>query len=66
MSEELSREALLQRYAKKSGAAPAAGKRRSPFKFLDSYSVEDADIFFGRDSEIEELLTHFHRVGHVL
>jgi WD40 repeat protein len=27
----------------------------SPFKFLDSYSKEDKDIFFGRDSEIEEL-----------
>lgn len=28
---------------------------KSPFKFLDSYSREDRDIFFGRDREIEEL-----------
>ncbi len=27
----------------------------SPFKFLDSYTREDRDIFFGRDREIEEL-----------
>ncbi|MBL4716631.1 MAG: hypothetical protein COC01_07695 [Bacteroidetes bacterium] len=27
----------------------------SPFKFLDSYTKEDKDIFFGRDKEIEEL-----------
>jgi WD40 repeat protein len=27
----------------------------SPFKFLDSYTKEDKDIFFGRDTEIEEL-----------
>src|SRR5512133_2571374 len=29
--------------------------QKSPFKFLDSYSKEDRDIFFGRDNEIEEL-----------
>ena len=28
---------------------------KSPFKFLDSYTREDRDIFFGRDREIEEL-----------
>jgi len=27
----------------------------SPFKFLDSYAIEDNDIFFGRDLEIEEV-----------
>jgi WD40 repeat protein len=27
----------------------------SPFKFLDSYTKDDRDIFFGRDNEIEEL-----------
>ncbi|MCK4665049.1 MAG: ATP-binding protein, partial [Bacteroidales bacterium] len=27
----------------------------SPFKFLDSYTKEDKNIFFGRDQEIEEL-----------
>jgi WD40 repeat protein len=31
----------------------------SPFKFLDSYTREDRDIFFGREREIEEL---YHRV----
>ena len=28
---------------------------QSPFKFLDSYTKEDKNIFFGRDQEIEEL-----------
>lgn len=28
---------------------------KSPFKFLDAYTKEDIDIFFGRDIEIEEL-----------
>jgi len=28
---------------------------KSPFKFLDSYTKEDRDIFFGRDREIEEM-----------
>ena len=27
----------------------------SPFKFLDSYTRDDRDIFFGRDREIEEM-----------
>jgi WD40 repeat protein len=27
----------------------------SPFKFLDAYTKEDKDIFFGRDAEVEEL-----------
>ncbi|HPJ60144.1 MAG TPA: AAA family ATPase [Bacteroidales bacterium] len=31
---------------------------RSPFKFLDSYTKDDRDIFFGRDREIEELYHH--------
>jgi len=29
--------------------------KRYPFKFLDAYSKEDTDIFFGRDEEIEAL-----------
>jgi hypothetical protein len=29
--------------------------QKSPYKFLDSYSREDRDLFFGRDKEIEEL-----------
>jgi WD40 repeat protein len=28
---------------------------KSPFKFLDSYTLADRDIFFGRDQEISEL-----------
>ena len=28
---------------------------KSPYKFLDSYTSEDRDIFFGREKEIEEL-----------
>lgn len=27
----------------------------TPFKFLDSYTRDDQDIFFGREKEIEEL-----------
>ena len=27
----------------------------SPFKFLDSYTSDDREIFFGREKEIEEL-----------
>ncbi len=29
--------------------------QKSPFKFLDSFTKDDRDIFFGRDKEIEEL-----------
>jgi len=29
----------------------------SPFKFLDSYSKEDKEIFFGRENETEEIYT---------
>jgi WD40 repeat protein len=29
--------------------------QKSPFKFLDSYTKDDRNIFFGRDREIEEL-----------
>jgi hypothetical protein len=32
---------------------------KSPFKFLDSYTIDDRKIFFGREREIEEL---YHRV----
>jgi len=28
---------------------------RSPFKFLDSFTKEDKDIFFGREKEVEEI-----------
>ena len=63
---ELSREELLDRYKKQVGAFDGRSTRRSPFKFLDSYDVGDSDIFFGRDSEIEELLRYYHSLGHVL
>ena len=29
----------------------------SPFKFLDSYTKEDKDIFFGRETEVEDIYT---------
>jgi WD40 repeat protein len=29
--------------------------QKSPFKFLDSFTKEDREIFFGRDKEIEEI-----------
>jgi WD40 repeat protein len=32
---------------------------QTPFKFLDSYTKDDKDIFFGREREVEEL---YHRV----
>ncbi len=63
---ELSRAELLLRYAKQPARKAVAAERRSPFKFLDSYDIADADIFFGRDNEIDELLRHFHSSGHVL
>lgn len=28
---------------------------KSPFKFLDAYTIEDRDVFFGRQREVEEL-----------
>jgi WD40 repeat protein len=31
---------------------------KSPFKFLDSYTKEDREIFFGREKEVEELYRH--------
>jgi len=34
-------------------------KQINPFKFLDAYTREDRDIFFGRDQEIKEL---YHKV----
>lgn len=32
---------------------------KSPFKFLDSYSIEDKDIFFGREEESKEIYKKF-------
>jgi hypothetical protein len=38
----------------------------SPFKFLDSYQKEDRDIFFGRDTEIDDLYEALSGVKHLL
>lgn len=38
----------------------------SPFKFLDSYQQDDADIFFGRDKETEALYHALSGVKHLL
>lgn len=35
----------------------SAPVKHSPFKFLDSYTLKDADLFFGRDQEVEEAYT---------
>ncbi len=63
---ELSRTQLFTRYSHHQVETTEFLRRRAPFKFLDSYGVEDADIFFGRDREIEELLHIFHSSGCVL
>ncbi len=36
-------------------------RSKSPFKFLDPYGPDDADIFFGRSFESTELYSRFHR-----
>ena len=37
------------------------GKRiNSPFKFLDSYTLEDQEVFFGRDQEVETLYEYIN------
>ena len=41
-------------------------KLTSPFKFLDAYSQEDADIFFGREKETEALYDALSGVKHLL
>ncbi|MRG48374.1 AAA family ATPase [Chitinophaga sp. SYP-B3965] len=33
----------------------------SPFKFLDPYGRNDAEIFFGREEEIKQLYQHIHK-----
>jgi len=33
---------------------------RIPFKFLDSYTKKDADIFFGREEEIDDIFRKFY------
>jgi WD40 repeat protein len=33
--------------------------QRQPFKFLDAYTTDDRDLFFGRDLELRELYSRF-------
>ncbi len=52
-SQDLSLDDIFSRLRKEK-----EGKRKDacvPFKFLDSYTLEDRNIFFGREKEIEEL-----------
>jgi len=52
-SQDLSLDAIFSRLRKdKEGKGKDACV---PFKFLDSYTVEDRSIFFGREKEIEEI-----------
>ena len=52
-SQDLSLDAIFSRLRKdKEGKGKDASV---PFKFLDSYTVEDRNIFFGREKEIEEI-----------
>lgn len=60
---ELSLDEILDRYESRAGSTSAY---RNPFKFLDAYGPEDADIFFGREAEAEEALRHFYRKKHLL
>ena len=50
---ELSLDDIFSRIRK--GDGPGRKLKRVPFKFLDAYTREDKNIFFGRDSETEEL-----------
>ena len=47
---------------RKAAVPPAAThtQHASPYKFLDYYNPEDADIFFGRDREIRVIEQKFH------
>ena len=40
--------------------------KSSPFKFLDSYQKEDIEVFFGRETETEELYHALSGVKHLL
>ena len=39
---------------------------KSPFKFLDAYTKEDKDIFFGREAETDELYDRVFETNLVL
>jgi WD40 repeat protein len=53
LNQELSLDDIFSRLRK--GEAGKGKKRRAPFKFLDSYTRDDRNIFFGRDTETEEI-----------
>ena len=48
----------------RSATREEGGKSRNPFKFLDPYTPDDRDLFFGRDLELRELYARFftHRL----
>lgn len=37
-----------------------------PFKFLDSYTLDDADIFYGRENEVDEIYRKFYSESSLL
>jgi hypothetical protein len=41
-------------------------KTHSPFKFLDSYQQSDADVFFGREKETQDLYNALSGVKHLM
>ena len=41
-------------------------QKKSPFKFLDSYQQSDADVFFGREKETEDLYNALSGVKHLM
>jgi WD40 repeat protein len=55
---ELSLDDIFSRQGKRRGAGKDA--RKIPFKFLDSYTREDRNIFFGRDNETDEIFRKFY------
>jgi WD40 repeat protein len=53
VNQELSLDDIFSRLKK--GDTDKKRRIRAPFKFLDSYTREDRNIFFGRDTETEEI-----------
>ena len=55
---ELSLDDIFSGKKKEDGSE--SSKLAVPFKFLDSYTREDKNIFFGRDVETEEIFRKFY------
>jgi energy-coupling factor transporter ATP-binding protein EcfA2 len=53
VNQELSLDDIFSRLRK--GDSEKRKKDRAPFKFLDSYTRDDSNIFFGRDNETEDI-----------